>query len=198
MLNQPYNIKLPNIIGFKLIGKLSDMVTSIDVTLAITKHLKQINQNISVSDCQCKFFEFFGEGCKQLTVLEREAISHMCEEYDSMLTYFPIDETTIKYLLNSGRTLDNINCIEAYLKAINLYQEYDQQQSSLIEYTHVFEFDLNSVVATCSGPKRAQDKLNVHDLHQQFSKCLIENVSFTVIQLLNYCFKYFNYISVLI
>jgi aconitase A len=173
MLNQPYYINIPNVIGLKLIGNISDSVTQIDVILAITRYLRQLNLN------KC-YVEFIGEGCKQLTILERETISGMCEEYGALVSYFPHDSNLITYLAKSGRTIDNVECIEKYLKAAKLFQNYDSS-SDLIEYNEIFKFDLSSITSTCSGPKRSQDKVNFEELHKQFKNCLIERVGMTVI-----------------
>ena len=171
MLNQPHYINLPQVIGFKLNGIISDLVTQIDVVLAITKHLRQLNLSK-------KYIEFIGDGVKQLTILERETISCMCEEYGALVSYFPIDSNLINYLAQSGRTSDNIECLENYLKAAKLFQNYDSCDK--IEYTKVCEFDLNSIVSTCSGPKRAVDKITFDELNKQFRNCLIEDIGFTV------------------
>ena len=173
MLNQPYYLTIPNVIGFKLFGIISDSVTQIDVILAITRHLRQLNLN------KC-YIEFTGEGCKQLTILERETISGMCEEYGALVSYFPHDSNLIAYLAKSGRTNDNVECIEKYLKAAKLFQNYDLS-SDLIEYSEIIKFDLSLISSTCSGPKRSQDKVKFEELNKQFKNCLIERVGLTVI-----------------
>jgi aconitase A len=172
MLNQPYYIDLPHVVGYKLFGNISDTITQIDVILAITKHLRQLNINN-------KYIEFIGDGVKQLTILERETISYMCDEYGALVSYFPVDSNLVSYLAKSGRSNDNVECIEKYLKAAKLFQNYDES-SNVIEYSEEYEFDLNTIVASCSGPKRSQDKVNFNDLCSQFKKCLVENVGFTV------------------
>ena len=172
MLNQPYFFNLPKVIGLRLVGNISDSVTQIDVVLSINKYLRQL----SMDKC---FVEFIGEGCKQLTILEREIISCMCDEYGALVSFFPSDSSLIAYLTNSGRTSENVECIETYLKTAKFFQTYDSS-SDLIDYSETFEFNLSSIVATCSGPKRSQDKVDYDELHKQFKNCLVESVGPTV------------------
>ena len=113
MLGQPISMVLPKVIGYKITGTCNEFITSTDVVLTITKHLRQIG-------VVGKFVEFFGPGVDTLSIADRATISNMCPEYGATCAYFPIDDRAIEYLKQSNRSETTINVIDTYLKG-NVY-----------------------------------------------------------------------------
>jgi aconitate hydratase len=117
MLGQPISMVLPEVVGYKLTGEISQYTTSTDVVLTITKNLR----NIGVVG---KFVEFFGPGVAQLSIADRATIANMCPEYGATVGYFPVDDRSIRYLEQTSRDSTTIKLIEAYLKASRMYRNY--------------------------------------------------------------------------
>ena len=109
MLGQPISMVLPKVIGYKITGTCNEFITSTDVVLTITKHLRQLG-------VVGKFVEFFGPGVDTLSIADRATISNMCPEYGATCAYFPIDDRAIEYLKQSNRSETTINVIDTYLK----------------------------------------------------------------------------------
>ena len=101
-----------------MVGSIPAMVTSTDVVLLVTKNLRKHNFNGDV------FVEFFGPGVRLLSVADRSAIANMCSEYGSLIGYFPLDELTMEYLSHTGRDGQQLKCIEAYLKRVEMFRSY--------------------------------------------------------------------------
>ena len=170
MLGQSISMVLPQVVGYKLTGEVDQMVTSTDVVLTITKHLRQIG-------VVGKFVEFFGPGVSKLSIADRATISNMCPEYGATVGYFPIDNNSLDYLLQTGRSSEQIKFIEQYLRSVTMFRDYNDETEDPI-FSEVFELDLSTVRACCSGPKRPQDKVAVTDMKTDFTNCLNNKIGF--------------------
>jgi aconitate hydratase len=162
MLGQPMDMLLPDVIGFKLHGKLRDGVTATDLVLTVTQMLRQKG----VVD---KFVEFYGEGLNSMSLADRATIGNMAPEYGATMGYFPVDVETIRYMKMTGRPKEVIERTEAYLRAQGLFHEPGMPEP---EYTDMLELDLGSVVPSLAGPKRPQDRVPMSELKETFSKAL--------------------------
>jgi len=163
MLGQPYYMSIPQVIGVKLVGKLSEGITATDLVLTVTELLRQRN----VVE---KFVEFFGPGMKSLTVTDRATLANMTPEYGATLGFFPIDEKTIDYLKMTNRT-DQAAIVETYAKTLGLFYS----DAAEPEYSEVVELDLATVVPCVAGPARPQDRIELTDLHDNFTTILAGN-----------------------
>ncbi|MBC7877573.1 MAG: aconitate hydratase AcnA [Anaerolineales bacterium] len=162
MLGQPMDMLLPDVIGFKLHGKLRDGVTATDLVLTVTQMLRKKG----VVD---KFVEFFGEGLRTMSLTDRATIGNMAPEYGATMGYFPVDEETLRYMRLTGRSEETIARTEAYMRAQGLFHEPGMAEP---EYTDTLELDLESVVPSLAGPKRPQDRVALSDMKDTFQKAL--------------------------
>uniref|UniRef100_A0ABI7XFA7 Iron-responsive element-binding protein 2 n=1 Tax=Felis catus TaxID=9685 RepID=A0ABI7XFA7_FELCA len=129
MLGLPVSLTLPEVVGCELTGSSNPFVTSIDVVLGITKHLRQVG-------VAGKFVEFFGSGVSQLSIVDRTTIANMCPEYGATLSFFPVDNVTLKHLEHTGFDKAKLESMETYLKAVKLFRN-DQKNSGEPEYSQV-------------------------------------------------------------
>ncbi|XP_062827903.1 cytoplasmic aconitate hydratase [Anolis carolinensis] len=164
MLGQPISMVLPEVIGYKLMGSPDPLVTSTDIVLTVTKHLRQVG-------VVGKFVEFFGPGVAQLSIADRATIANMCPEYGATAAFFPVDEVSIRYLVQTGRDQQKIQHIRKYLEAVGMFRDFNNSSQDP-EFTQIIELDLKTVVPCCSGPKRPQDKVVVSDMKKDFEACL--------------------------
>ncbi|MBE7433518.1 MAG: aconitate hydratase AcnA [Anaerolineales bacterium] len=162
MLGQPMDMLLPDVIGFKLYGKLKEGVTATDLVLTVTQMLRKKG----VVD---KFVEFFGEGLDNMSLTDRATIANMAPEYGATMGYFPVDEETLRYMRLTGRSEEVIARTEVYLRAQGLFREADSPEP---EFTDTLELDLGSVVPSLAGPKRPQDRVALTDMKDTFRKAL--------------------------
>jgi aconitate hydratase len=162
MLGQPMDMLLPDVIGFKLFGKLRDGVTATDLVLTVTQMLRKKG----VVD---KFVEFYGEGLASMSLTDRATIANMAPEYGATMGYFPVDAETIRYMKLTGRPADVIARTEAYMKAQGLFHDPSMPEP---EYTDTLELDLGSVVPSLAGPKRPQDRVPMSELKETFKAAL--------------------------
>ncbi|MGB8984545.1 MAG: aconitate hydratase AcnA, partial [Anaerolineales bacterium] len=162
MLGQPMDMLLPDVIGFKLYGKLRDGVTATDLVLTVTQMLRQKG----VVD---KFVEFFGEGLNSMSLTDRATIANMAPEYGATIGYFPVDEETLRYMRLTGRPEEVIERTEAYMRAQGLFREASTPDP---EFTDTLELDLGSVVPSLAGPKRPQDRVALSDMKSTFESAL--------------------------
>ena len=162
MLGQPMDMLLPDVIGFKLFGKLKEGVTATDLVLTVTQMLRRKG----VVD---KFVEFFGPGLETMSLPDRATIGNMAPEYGATIGYFPVDAETLRYMRLTGRSDDTIALTEAYMRAQGLFHEAGMPES---EYTDTLELDLGSVVPSLAGPKRPQDRVPMSELKETFKKAL--------------------------
>jgi aconitate hydratase len=162
MLGQPMDMLLPDVIGFKLYGKLRDGVTATDLVLTVTQMLRKKG----VVD---KFVEFYGEGLNSMSLPDRATIGNMAPEYGATIGYFPVDKETLRYMRLTGRSEEVIARTEAYMRAQGLFHEPGMPEP---EYTDTLELDLASVVPSLAGPKRPQDRVALSDMKSVFESAL--------------------------
>uniref|UniRef100_A0A182J569 Cytoplasmic aconitate hydratase n=1 Tax=Anopheles atroparvus TaxID=41427 RepID=A0A182J569_ANOAO len=170
MLGQAIAMLLPEVIGYRLVGKLNPLVTSTDLVLTITKNLRQIG-------VVGKFVEFFGPGVSELSIADRATISNMCPEYGATVGYFPVDQNALDYLRQTNRAEEKVCVIEAYLKATEQLRNFSDAEQDPV-FTQVVELDLATVVTSVSGPKRPHDRVSVSEMQQDFRQCLTNKVGF--------------------
>jgi len=162
MLGQPMDMLLPDVIGFKLYGKLRDGVTATDLVLTVTQMLRKKG----VVD---KFVEFYGEGLESMSLTDRATIANMAPEYGATMGYFPVDAETFRYMKLTGRSKEVIDRTEAYMKVQGLFHDPSMPEP---EYTDTLELDLGAVVPSLAGPKRPQDRVPMAELKETFKKTL--------------------------
>ncbi|MCE2654380.1 MAG: aconitate hydratase AcnA [Planctomycetaceae bacterium] len=161
MLGQPYYMLPPEVIGFKLVGKLPEGATATDLVLTVTQMLRKKG----VVD---KFVEFFGPGIAALSVPDRATIANMAPEYGATMGFFPVDQTTIDYLNFTGRA-EAAALTAAYAKANHLWWEPTSPDPV---FTDVLELDLSTVQPSLAGPKRPQDRVELKNVKAEFLKSL--------------------------
>ncbi len=159
MLGQPVYFLTPDVVGVHLTGKLREGVTATDLVLAVTEMLR--NQKVVG-----KFVEFFGAGAAALTLPDRATIANMAPEYGATMGFFPVDDVTIDYLRNTGRSDDEINACQSYYKAQGLY---GMPMAGAIDYSQVVELNLSNVQPSLAGPKRPQDRVPLPKMKEVFN-----------------------------
>ena len=159
MLGQPISMLIPEVVGFKLTGKLPEGATATDLVLTVVQMLRQ-------KGVVSKFVEFYGDGLSHLTLADRATISNMAPEYGATCGFFPIDAETLRYLSFSGRDPERVALVEAYAKAQGLWREDDTPDPI---FTDTLALDLATVEPSLAGPKRPQDRVLLSQLAQQFT-----------------------------
>lgn len=160
MLGQPVYFLTPDVIGMHLSGKLREGCTATDLVLTITERLRK-------EKVVGKFVEFFGEGAASLSATDRATIANMAPEYGATVGFFPVDDATIRYFRNTGRTDEEVSALESYFKAQGMF---GIPKASQIDYTRVVELDLGSVTASVAGPRRPQDRIELGNLKKRFTE----------------------------
>ncbi len=158
MLGQPISMLLPQVVGFKLRGKLPAGSTATDLVLTVPQMLRK-------KGVVGKFVEFYGSGVAELPLADRATIGNMAPEYGATIGFFPIDHQTLDYLRLSNRPPELIALVEAYAKAQGLFLSPDSPEP---EYSDTLELDLSTVVPSLAGPKRPQDRINLPDVKKNF------------------------------
>ena len=158
MLGQPISMLLPEVVGFKLKGRLGEGCTATDLVLTVTQMLRK-------KGVVGKFVEFYGPGVAALPLADRATIGNMAPEYGATIGFFPIDHQTLDYLRLTNRSAEQIALVEAYAKAQGLFLT---PESSDPEYSDTIELDLTTVVPSMAGPKRPQDRINLPDVKKNF------------------------------
>jgi aconitate hydratase len=171
MLGEAISMVLPQVVGFRLTGKLSEVATATDLVLTVTKMLRK-------RGVVGKFVEFYGPGCEHLSLSDRATVANMAPEYGATMGYFPMDEQTMKYLRLTGRPEENIKYIEAYLRAQSLFRVYDGSQPDANYTGEIVELDLASVQPCLAGPKRPHDHVLLSEMQQDWNSCLTTKVGF--------------------
>ena len=159
MLGQPLSMVVPEVIGFKLTGKLKEGVTATDLVLTVTEMLRK-------RGVVGKFVEFFGPGLAHLTIADRATLGNMSPEYGATCGFSPIDDDTIRYLKDTGRSADIIALVQAYAKAQGMYRVKTTLDPI---FTDVLKLDLASVEPSLAGPKRPQDRVALKDVKAGFA-----------------------------
>lgn len=162
LLGQPCSMLIPQVVGFRLSGKLAPKATATDLVLTITQMLRK-------RGVVGKFVEFFGPGLAALTVADRATIGNMAPEYGATIGVFPVDEQTIEYIRLTGRG-DLAPLIEAYYREQGLWHDANQLEP---EYTDTLDLDLGSVEPSLAGPSRPQDRLSLTEVRGSFRKTLV-------------------------
>ncbi|KJK02620.1 aconitate hydratase [Pseudomonas sp. 21] len=161
MLGQPVSMLIPEVIGFKLTGKLKEGITATDLVLTVTQMLRK-------KGVVGKFVEFYGDGLADLPLADRATIANMAPEYGATCGFFPVDEITLGYLRLSGRPDDAVKLVEAYSKAQGLWREKGHEPV----FTDSLQLDMGDVEASLAGPKRPQDRVALGQVSQAFDDFL--------------------------
>jgi aconitate hydratase len=159
MLGQPVSMLLPEVVGFKLHGKLHQGCTATDLVLTVTQMLRK-------KGVVGKFVEFYGAGLSALSVADRATIANMAPEYGATMGFFPVDDGTLQYLRTSNRDAHTVELVEAYSKEQLLFRTDATKDP---QFSDTLELDLASVVPSMAGPKRPQDRLTLAQVKKNFS-----------------------------
>jgi len=162
MLGQPINLVAPDVIGFKLYGKLREGVTATDLTLTVTQMLRR-------RGVVEKFVEFYGPGLASMSLPDRATIANMAPEYGATIGFFPVDDETLRYLRLSGRSEELVELVERYCKEQGLFRSAETPDP---EYTDTLELDLGEVEPSLAGPKRPQDRIQLNEMKIAFESAL--------------------------
>ncbi len=162
MLGQPIDLLLPDVIGFKLYGKLREGVTATDLVLTVTQMLRQ-------KGVVGKFVEFYGPGLESMSLPDRATLANMAPEYGATMGFFPVDAETLRYLRLTGRSEETIERVEAYCRAQGLFRDENTPDP---EFTDTLELDLSTVVPSLAGPKRPQDRIALSEMKKTFRAAL--------------------------
>lgn len=164
MLGQPVSMLIPEVIGFKLTGKLREGITATDLVLTVTEMLRK-------KGVVGKFVEFYGDGLKDLPLADRATIANMAPEYGATCGFFPVDEETLNYMRLTGREDDQIALVEAYSKTQGLWREPGDEPV----FSDTLHLDMTEVEASLAGPKRPQDRVALKDMTAAFDKIMQED-----------------------
>ena len=158
MLGQAVTMLIPEVVGFKLTGKMAEGTTATDLVLTVVQMLRE-------KGVVGKFVEFYGEGLDNLTLADRATIANMAPEYGATCGFFTIDEQTIDYLKFTGRDADRIALVEAYAKEQGMWRDSNSPEPS---FTDTLELDMTTVEPSIAGPKRPQDRIALSNAAKQF------------------------------
>ena len=161
MLGQPVSMLIPEVVGFKLTGKLREGITATDLVLTVTQMLRS-------RGVVGKFVEFYGDGLADLPLADRATISNMAPEYGATCGFFPVDDETLAYLRLTGREDSQIALVEEYSKAQGLWREPGSEPI----FSDTLHLDLGDVEASLAGPKRPQDRVALQDMKATFEKLM--------------------------
>jgi aconitate hydratase len=167
MLGQPVSMLLPQVVGFKLTGKLREGSTATDLVLTVTEILRK-------TGVVGKFVEFFGPGLAALPLADRATIANMSPEYGATCGIFPVDETTLRYLRMTGRPADQVALVEAYCKEQGLFHTAETPEA---QYSELVELDLSTVEPSVAGPRRPQDRVALSKVKESFEQALPSLIS---------------------
>ena len=159
MLGQPISMLIPEVVGFKLTGQMSEGTTATDLVLKVVAMLRE-------KGVVGKFVEFYGEGLDRLPLADRATIANMAPEYGATCGFFPIDDETLRYLRGTGRDETRVNLVEAYAKENGFWRGADYAPV----YTDTLHLDMSEVVPAISGPKRPQDLVALTDARSAFRR----------------------------
>jgi len=163
MLGQPISMLIPEVVGFKMTGKLKEGATATDLVLTVTQILRQ-------KGVVGKFVEFFGPGLDELSLPDRATVANMCPEYGATIGFFPVDQETLNYLRLTGRSEELITLVETYTKEQGFFRTSSTPDS---DYSDTIELDLGEVEPCLAGPKRPQDRVPLGEVKASFRKELL-------------------------
>ena len=161
MLGQPVSMLIPDVVGFRLTGKLADGITATDLVLRVVEMLRAFG-------VVGKFVEFFGDGLDHLPLADRATIANMAPEYGATCGIFPIDQETVNYLRLSGRDGDAIELVESYAKTQGMWRYKENEPV----FTATLELDMGTIEPALAGPKRPQDRVLMRDMKTVFDEGL--------------------------
>ena len=162
MLGQPVSMLIPQVIGFRLSGRLTEGATATDLVLTITQMLR-------AKGVVGKFVEFFGPGVSTLPLADRATIGNMAPEYGATIGIFPVDQETLRYLEFTGRPREQVQLVEAYMKEQGLFHTPDAPEPV---YTDTLELNLATVEPSMAGPRRPQDRVGLREVPRKFAEAL--------------------------
>ena len=169
MLGQPISMLIPQVLGVRLAGALSEGVTATDLVLTVTERLRK-------HGVVGKFVEFFGPGLEHLTIADRATLGNMCPEYGATIAIFPIDGMTLDYLRLTGRDESRLRLVEAYAKGQGLFREARAPEPV---FSETIELDLSAVEPSLAGPRRPQDRVSLKQAKTGFHTALASMVPAT-------------------
>src|SRR6184192_499467 len=162
MLGQPVSMLIPQVVGFRLTGKLSEGATATDLVLTVTEMLRK-------KGVVGKFVEFYGPGVAALPLADRATIGNMAPEYGATVGIFPVDHETLRYLEFTGRPKEQVQLVEAYMKEQGLFHSAAAPEPV---YSDILSLDLSTVEPSLAGPRRPQDRVSLRDLPRNFQLAL--------------------------
>ena len=162
MLGQPVSMLIPQVVGFRLTGRLAEGATATDLVLTVTEMLRK-------KGVVGKFVEFYGPGIAALPVADRATIGNMAPEYGATVGIFPVDQETLRYLAFSGRSKAQVALVEAYMKEQGLFHSADAPEPA---YSDTLALDLSTVEPSLAGPRRPQDRVSLGDVPRNFQAVL--------------------------
>jgi aconitate hydratase len=163
IIGQPLVLVAPDVVGFRLKGKLPEGATATDLVLTVTQILRK-------HGVVGKFVEFFGPGLSQMTLPDRATIANMSPEYGATMGFFPVDEETLRYLRMTGRGEEVLDLVERYCKEQGLFQSENTPEPA---YSEVLELDLGTIETSLAGPKRPQDRIPLSGMKSAFRSVLL-------------------------
>jgi aconitate hydratase len=166
MLGQPVSMLIPEVVGFKLHGKLPAGATATDLVLTVTEMLRK-------KKVVGKFVEFYGSGLSTLSLADRATIANMAPEYGATMGFFPVDAETLKYLRLSGRSEEHVALVEAYTKAQGLFRTDETPDPA---FTDTIELDLGTVEPSLAGPRRPQDRVPLSQAAHMYRDALLADL----------------------
>ncbi len=170
MLGQPVSMLIPEVVGFKLTGEMTEGTTATDLVLRVVEMLRELG-------VVGKFVEFYGPGLDNMTLADQATIANMAPEYGATCGFFPIDQETLNYLTFTGRDPHRVKVVEEYAKAQGLWRDANTPDP---EFTTSLHLDLGDVVPSISGPKRPQDRIALTDAKEAFAKLVPDHKSVQV------------------
>lgn len=162
ILGQPIYMVIPEVVGFKLVGRLPEGATATDLVLVVTQMLRK-------KGVVGKFVEFYGSGLSTLSLPDRATLANMAPEYGATMGFFPVDSETLRYLRLTGRADDQVALVEQYMKAQGLFRTDDTPDPV---FTDTLELDMSTVEPSLAGPKRPQDRVRLVDMKKTFRRDL--------------------------
>ena len=162
MLGQPITMLIPEVVGFKMTGRINEGITATDLVLTVTEMLRK-------KGVVGKFVEFYGPGLDWLSLEDQATIANMAPEYGATCGFFPVDSDTLAYLETSGRDAARVALVKAYSDAQGMFRDTHSPDPV---FTDTLELDLTTVVPSMSGPKRPQDRVSLKDAAPKFREAL--------------------------
>ncbi|EGL83061.1 aconitate hydratase 1 [Caldalkalibacillus thermarum TA2.A1] len=162
MLGQPLYFVTPEVVGFKLTGRLPEGATATDLALTVTQILRK-------KGVVGKFVEFYGDGLSNISVADRATVANMAPEYGATMGFFPVDEQTLDYLRLTGRSEEQVQLVKAYYQAQGLFRTDDSAEPV---FSDTITLDLSTIEPTLAGPRRPQDRIVLSEMKESFNKTL--------------------------